>query len=109
MNAIVHLSIRRGTRSIQSNSSVYRTAVHLSSVGRVGCVLSVIMRSPLNSVTLSIVGESVGQFVREKARGCLDDTTVDSMMKSVYAREMERCVSDWSFRRPEEEVSIVVE
>ena len=60
-------------------------------------------------MTLSIVGESVGQFVREKARGCLDDTTVDSMMKSVYAREMERCVSDWSLRRPEEEVSIVEE
>ena len=61
-----------------------------------------------NSVTLSIVGESVGRFVREKARGCLDDSTMDAMMKSVYARELERCVSDWSLRRPGEEVSIVL-
>ena len=52
------------------------------------------MRSPLNSVTLSIVGESVGRFVCEKARGCLDDSTMDAMMKSVYAREMERCVGE---------------
>ena len=67
-----------------------------------------ILRSPLNSVTLSIVGESVGRFVCEKARGCLDDSTMDAMMKSVYAREMERCVSDWSLRRSGEEVSIVL-
>lgn len=87
---------------------MHRTAVLLSSVGRVGCDWSVILRPPLNSVTLSIVGESVGRFVREKARGCLDDSTMDAMMKSVYAREMERCVSDWSLRRPGEEVSIVL-
>lgn len=87
---------------------MHRTAVLLSSVGRVGCGWSVILRSPLNSVTLSIVGESVGRFVREKARGCLDDSTMDAMMKSVYAREMERCVSDWSLRRSGEEVSIVL-
>lgn len=87
---------------------MHRTAVLLSSVGRVVCGWSVILRSPLNSVTLSIVGESVGRFVREKARGCLDDSTMDAMMKSVYAREMERCVSDWSLRRPGEEVSIVL-
>ena len=87
---------------------MYRTAVLLSSVGRVGCGLSVILRSPLNGVTLSIVGESVGHFVREKARGCLDDSTMDTIMKSVYAMEMERCVSDWSLRRPGEEVSIVL-
>ena len=87
---------------------MHRTAVLLSSVGRGGCDWSVILRSPLNSVTLSIVGESVGRFVREKARGCLDDSTMDAMMKSVYAREMERCVSDWSLRRPGEEVSIVL-
>lgn len=87
---------------------MHRTAVLLSSVGRVGCGWNVILRSPLNSVTLSIVGESVGRFVREKARGCLDDSTMDAMMKSVYAREMERCVSDWSLRRPGEEVSIVL-
>ena len=83
---------------------MHRTAVLLSSVGRVGCDWSVILRSPLNSVTLSIVG----RFVREKARGCLDDSTMDAMMKSVYAREMERCVSDWSLRRSGEEVSIVL-
>ena len=87
---------------------MHRTAVLLSSVGRVGCGWSVILGSPLNSVTLSIVGESVGRFVCEKARGCLDDSTMDAMMKSVYAREMERCVSDWSLRRSGEEVSIVL-